>query len=264
MTVSYHGLEVLPEFLRAGRIIKLWHEVSKLVATTNMRWRGAVAKVFGPFTPVWLWQWANKTFAGHAHDILNYTAIRRDWIAEHDLAALASERDLDFSYRPRKDGFATRLWVMGRFDSGNLHKGILAGWGIDYRDPMADKRLVEYCLSIPTEQYLIDGVPRAVAKRALADRLPQAVLNEQKKGYQAPDWHEGLTAARADVAAELNRLAACAPAAKTLDIDRLKRLVENWPTSGWERDDVIRPYRLALLRGIAAGHFLRKASGANQ
>ena len=41
-------------------------------------------------------------------------------------------------------------------------------------------------------------------------------------------------------------------------------LVENWPTSGWERNDIIRRYRLALLRGISAGHFLRKASGANR
>ena len=129
---------------------------------------------------------------------------------------------------------------------------------------LADKRLVEYCLSIPTEQYLANGVQRALAKRALADRLPQAVFNERKKGYQAADWHEGLTAARAEIAAELERLAACAPAARALDIERMKRLVENWPTSGWERPDVMRPYRLALLRGISAGHFLRKASGANQ
>ncbi len=264
MTLSYHGLELLSEFVRAGRIIKFWREASKLVAMTNMRWRGALTKAFGPFTPIWLWHWANETFVGQKHDILNYTAIRREWLAERDLAKLARERDLDFSNRPRKDAFTTRMWVMGRFDSGNFHKGVLAGWGLDYRDPTADKRLVEYCLSIPTEEYLINGVSRAVARRVLSDRLPQAVLNEQKKGYQAADWHEGLTAARADVAAELNRLAACAPAAKTLDIDRLKRLVENWPTSGWERDDVIRPYRLALLRGIAAGHFLRKASGANQ
>ena len=264
MTVSYHGLELLPELLRTRRIIKLWHEASRLVAKTDMRWRGALAKTFGPFTPVWLWQWANEAFLGRKQDILEYTAIRRDCLVELNLAALASERDLDFSYRPRKDGFAMRLWVMGRVDSGNAHKGTLAGWGIDYRDPTADKRLVEYCLGIPTEQYLADGVPRALAKRALADRLPKAVLTERKKGYQAADWHEGLTAARADVAAELDRLAVCVPAAKTLDIDRMKHLVENWPISGWERDDVIQPYRLALLRGIAAGHFLRKASGANQ
>lgn len=157
-----------------------------------------------------------------------------------------------------------RLWAMRRVDMGNYNKGALAGWGVDRRDPTADKRLVEYCLSIPTEQYLADGVQRALAKRALADRLPQAVLNQRKKGYQAVDWHEGLTAARAEVAAELERLSACAPAAKTLDIERMKRLVENWPTTGWERDEVMQPYRLALLRGISAGHFLRKATGANR
>jgi hypothetical protein len=49
-----------------------------------------------------------------------------------------------------------------------------------------------------------------------------------------------------------------------LDIERMKRLVENWQTSGWERDEVIEDCALALLRGIAAGHFLRKASAANQ
>ena len=90
------------------------------------------------------------------------------------------------------------------------------------------------------------------------------MLNERRKGYQAADWREGLTAARAEVAAELDRLAACAPAAKALDIDRMGRLVKNWRTVGWERDEIIEPYRLALLRGISAGHFLRKASGANE
>jgi asparagine synthase (glutamine-hydrolysing) len=264
MSVSYNGAQLLPELLRSGRFIKLWREASQLMAKTSMSWRGAVVQTFGPFTPVWLWQWANETFLGHKQDVINYTAIRAERLAELDLGALARERNLDFSYRPPRDGFEMRLWVMGRNDPGNMIKGTLAGWGIDRRDPMADKRLVEYCLSIPTEQYLADGVPRALAKRALADRLPQAVLNEQKKGYQAVDWHEGLTAARADVAAELDRFATCTPAARALNIDRLKNLVENWPKSGWEQIGVRQAYRLALLRGISAGHFLRKASGANQ
>ena len=264
MTVSYNGLELLPELLRKGHIIELWRETSQLMAKTGMSWRGALVRALGPSTPVWLWQWANETFLGHKRGVLEYTAIRAERLAELDLAALARKWGLDLSHRPWKDGFAMRLWVMRRGDAGNHNKGTLAGWGLDYRDPTSDKRLVEYCLNIPTDQYLSNGVPRALAKRALADRLPQAVLNERKRGYQAADWYEGLTAARGDIAAELDRLADCAPAAKLLDIDRMKRLVENWPASGWERPDVIRPYRLALLRGIAAGHFLRKASGANQ
>ena len=115
----------------------------------------------------------------------------------------------------------------------------------------------------PDGAYLANGVPRALAKHAFADRLPAAVLNEPKKGYQAADWHDGLTAARDEVVTELDRIEACAPATKLLDIARLKQLVANWPSSGWEKDSVRLAYRLALVRGIAAGHFLRKASGAN-
>jgi asparagine synthase (glutamine-hydrolysing) len=264
MSLSYNGDELLPELLRAGRLVALGREAARLVANTNMRWRGALAKTFGPFMPVLLWQWLNKIYTGQRRDVLDYTAIRAERLAELDLAALASERDLDFSYRPWRDGFAMRLWNLGRSDPGNYNIGTLGGWGIDQRDPTADRRLVEYCLSIPTEHYLADGMPRALARHALADRLPQALLAQQKRGYQAADWHEGLSAARTEVAAELDRLAACAPAAKALDLARLKRLVDAWPASGWERQDVIDTYRLALLRGLSAGHFLRKASGANQ
>ena len=69
MTVSYTGLELLPELLRAGRLIEFWREAAKLVAKAGMRWRGVLAQAFGPFIPVWLWNWANKTFTGHRSDV---------------------------------------------------------------------------------------------------------------------------------------------------------------------------------------------------
>jgi asparagine synthase (glutamine-hydrolysing) len=182
-----------------------------------------------------------------------------------NLAALARARHLDLYslQRPWTDGFAMRLWMMNFSDEGEMNKGTLAGWGVDWRDPLADQRLVEFCLGVPTEEFLADGVPRALAKRAFSDRLPQTVLTEARIGYQAADWHEGLTAARIDVAAELHRSSECALAVKALDVDKMKRLVADWPSSDWESRRIISRYRLALLRGISAGHFLRKASGTN-
>jgi asparagine synthase (glutamine-hydrolysing) len=98
----------------------------------------------------------------------------------------------------------------------------------------------------------------------LADRVPEIVLAETRTGYQAADWHEAVTAGRDDIAGWIGRLEGCGPAASALDLPRLRRLVENWPTSGWERDDVCYPYRFALLRGLSVGHFLHRASGSNQ
>jgi asparagine synthase (glutamine-hydrolysing) len=264
VSVSYTGIELLPELLRAGRVVKLLREAAKLVALGQVRWRGVLAQSLGPFTPAWLWNSANTTLRGRGSDRFKHTAIRAERLAELNRHALAGQRPLDVLHRPWKDGFAARVWGMRRVEVGNFNKGLLAGWGLDQRDPTADRRLVEYCLSVPTEQYCTNGVTRALAKGALVDRLPQAVLSERKKGYQAVDWHEGLTAGRDGIAAELDRFALFTPAANVLDIKRLRDLVQNWPTSGWERDDVIQPYRRVLLRGISAGHFLRMAAGANQ
>jgi asparagine synthase (glutamine-hydrolysing) len=264
MTFSYHGLQLLPELLQQGRLFTLWREAAKIVRNGNSRWRGALAITFGPFAPIWLWQWAQQLIAGDDRDVLSYSAIRPERLADLGLAKTGRARHHDFSYRPKHDSFEMRLSRLRRNDYGNFFKGDLAVSGIDNRDPTADRRLVEFCLSIPTEQYLADGMPRALARRVLADRLPQSVLNERRRGYQKADWHESLTAARAEVAAELDRLAEVAPAARLLDIERLQRLVKDWPTSGWERADIEQQYRLALLRGVAAGHFLRKASGANR
>lgn len=264
MSATYRGLELLPELLLRARLIRLWREAGALVKKGFRSRRRLLIEIFGPFMPAWLWRRVEKRLYGSCSDVLEYTAIRPERLAEADLAAHALARDLDFAYRPWADGFAMRLWVMSRFDNGDLQKGMLAASGVDWRDPLADKRLIEYCLGIPTEEYLADGLPRALARQAFSDRLPQAVLNERRQGLQAADWHEGLTAARPEIAAELDRLAACVPAARVLDVEKMKRLVENWPTSGWEREEIEDRYRLALLRGISAGHFLRKVTGANR
>jgi asparagine synthase (glutamine-hydrolysing) len=263
MTASEEGIDLLPELLSAGRFIRLWREARALLKTGFRGRRSLLLDTFGSFMPARLWFWANKKLLGACWNVLDYTPIRRSRFDELDLAKLARSRGHDFSHRPSANSFAMRLWSFYGEDNGHVFKGMLGGWGVDWRDPMADRRLVEYCLSVPNEEYLANGVPRSLAKRAFSDRLPQAVLDERRRGYQAADWHEALTAARAEVAAELDRLAECAPARRAIDFEKMKRLIQNLPSSGWERLEVIQDYRIGLVNGISAGHFLRKTSGAN-
>ena len=262
VTLSYDGLEWLPELLGAGRLARLGQVGSALVAQRYLRWRGVIGHSLGAYLPAWLWSGINR-LRGRELSLFEYTAIRPACLRAMQLQARAGERGLDLAQRPRRNGFASRLWVLQGLNLGNYNKGLLAGWGVDQRDPTADKRLVEFCLGVPMQAYLAGGEPRALAKSALADRLPQAVLNERRKGLQGADWHEGLTAARGEVDAELRRLAEFAPAARTLDLERMLSMVDNWPESGWSKRRVSLGYRYALLRGLSAGHFLRKAGGAN-
>jgi asparagine synthase (glutamine-hydrolysing) len=263
-TISYAGWELLPELLRAGRFVRLAKEISAIVRRKERRWQGVAAGTIGPWLPARLWHFLHRFARYEAWDPREYTALHPDRLADEAFQNLAAAKDHDLHYRPWGDGRAMRIWSAMRVDTANYQKGVLAGWRIDQRSPFLDIRLMEFCLSIPTEQFLRDGVPRALLRTAMADRLPVAVLAERRRGLQAVDWHEGLSAVRDRLPAELDRLAACAPATRALDLARMRKLVEDWPSEGWNRSESItRSYRLALLRGLSAGHFLRRVTGGN-
>jgi len=264
MTISYDGSELLAELAKSGRWLAWLRMIDAIRRAGHWRVRGALLATVAPWLPRKAWLLFSRTYRRESHDIETYSAIHPQRLLDLDLAARARAHDLDFTYRPWHEGVARRLWVLNRADVGNYHHGTLAGWGIDVRDPTADRRLIEFSLSVPTEQFFRNGVPRALARAALADRVPPEVLNERRRGLQAADWHESMTAARPQILEEIARLEQNGPATRALDLRRMHRLAENWPSDGWHRQETIEQYRLALLRGISVGHFLRRASGGNE
>lgn len=262
MSFSFDGMPFLSQLAASGRLLRLARESWALIRNGS-RVGTVAAQAIGPFLPALVWRAIGRV-RGRGRKLTDYTAINPEAVEGMRLIERAAERGLDTNYRPRRDSHETRLWALGRTDLGNYHKATLGGWGIDSRDPTGDRRLIEYCLSVPAEEYLRDGRRRALARTAFADRLPAAVAEERRKGYQAADWHEGLTAARDQIAEEVGRIAASAPACSAVDAARMERLVREWPTSGWTRQANVQKYRLALMRGVSAGHFARRASGSNQ
>jgi asparagine synthase (glutamine-hydrolysing) len=251
-TISYGGMDVLAQWLRRGRLVRLAREAYAL-HRGGSRVGTIASQTLGPFLPPPVWK-AIERVRGRGRELTDFTMIRPE--------AAASVEAWDF--RTRLDGVAARLEHMGRVDFGNYVKGQLGGWGIDSRDPTTDRRLIEFCLSVPAEQFVSRGMTRALARQAFADRLPSEVTGEVRKGYQAPDWHEGMAMGLGDIRAELRRIASVPGAAALVDLPRMERMLDQWPIGGWHRPEIFIPYRVALLRGVSAGHFLRRAAGTNQ
>ncbi|KAB7671712.1 asparagine synthase-related protein [Bacillus sp. B1-b2] len=62
-------------------------------------------------------------------------------------------------------------------------------YGLISRDPTNDLRVIRYCLSIPEDQYVQNGMDRALIRRAMKEFLPDKVrLNQQVRGAQGKDW----------------------------------------------------------------------------
>lgn len=258
---SYHGMHRLGELMRRGALPVLLRE-ARLLMRGGTPAKTVAAQTIGPFLPRRVWR-GISALRGRADDLTGYSAITASAACAPGLAARAAARGVDFAYQPIADARAAQLQLLGRVDVGNYNKGTLGGWGIDVRDPSADLRLVEFCVSVPADQYLAEGVPRALARRAFADRLPTAVINERRKGWQGADWHEGLTHARAQLRDELARMERDPAVAAIIDTARLCDMVCDWPTDGWTQANVVERYRMALLRGVSMGHFMRSAAGTN-
>lgn len=262
--LTYDGLDLLCEHLAHGRLAS-WRRLGRNVVNAGTRrWRGVVYHSLCPWLPGPLVGRLEVMRGQYGGDLDHYTALNPNRFGELDYARRAKAVGMDPWFRPSGDTFADRVAGLQHVDQGNYAKGFLGGWGIDHRDPTADRRLVEFCLNIPTEQFIADGRPRSLARRALADRVPAAVLNEPRRGYQAADWHETLGANRGELAEWIGRLEGCAPASAAIDLSRLRRMVADWPEGDWESDAVRYPYRYALLRGLSVGHFLHRASGSNR
>ena len=131
---------------------------------------------------------------------------------------------------------------------------------------MADRRLVELCLSIPMEQFLYRGEPRALIRAAMSGIVPEEILHERRSGLQSADWPERFKEARADFVGEMARLEASPLAKRMLDLPQLRKVIDSWPetTEEWHgraaRDGVL----VTLTHAFGAGRFLRQFETGNQ
>lgn len=57
------------------------------------------------------------------------------------------------------------------------------------RDPTNDIRVIRFCLSIPEDRYVNNGLDRALIRNSTVDFLPDKVrLNQKVRGIQGADW----------------------------------------------------------------------------
>jgi asparagine synthase (glutamine-hydrolysing) len=175
------GAARLPELFLQGRLVTLARELRALgrrsESDATLR-RLFVEHVVAPLAPQWLFQ-------------LGAWLRRRPPSADPGLRLLRPELAQRFGelgdsrYRP----FLTaRQEHLAQFNAPMLAEGlelfdrILAPFGVEGRYPFFDRRLAEYCLSLPGDQKLADGYSRVVARRAMEGILPREVQWRAGKG----------------------------------------------------------------------------------
>ena len=227
ITMSYNGRGLFTELLLTGHWLRLFTEIR----SSGYQWRRHVRQhVVGPLIPAPLFrrykQWRRE---GNPpwHD---QSIVRPEFAARIGIVDRAAR-----GYRP-VDAPPIRNWRLGRInalrgwcEAGDFLAKVRARFLLDIRTPACDRRIVEFCIGIPEDQYLRKGRDRWLIRRAMNGRLPDIVLNQKKCGAQAADWYPRLTRARNHIADEVTRLAENSEVASILDMERLKAILASWP-----------------------------------
>lgn len=181
-TVSYGAARLL-DLAYTGHWLRLWREVERLCTVEQvppLRVFAALLRRNGPHRRV-------RRLLGDARRRLGGPALARPpgWLRYLDPGLAARTHVVQ---RHAEPPIAPRLF--GREEAYRHHRTVTsniqsyafelldhaaAPAGIEGRFPFWDKRLVEFCLSLPACEKMADGYTRLIVRRALRGILPDAV-----------------------------------------------------------------------------------------
>ena len=128
-----------------------------------------------------------------------------------------------------------------------------AAFGIEPRYPFWDKRLVEYCLSLPAEQKLRSGWSRWILRAAMEGILPSGIQWRGGKSNLAPAFEHGLRTFEMERIENVVRQGS-EYLAQYLNIDALKQAVDRFATDEAGEDSII------LWKATNLAMWLKKAN----
>jgi asparagine synthase (glutamine-hydrolysing) len=214
------GLKVLLDGVGGDTVLSEGRHIARLLRTGHWwtAWREAAGQglFWGNEYSVW------RSLGRSARTAFTPTSLRH-WVREHPLR---EHWRLDENLRRSliHPDFAERVDLSGRLrilDAQGDHTGLLASHAheraaaiehpyltvgrerydrvaaavaVEPRDPFLDRRVVAFCLSIPAGQKLHQGWPKAVLRRAMAGRLPDAVRWRRGKQHLGWDFTHALMA----------------------------------------------------------------------
>jgi asparagine synthase (glutamine-hydrolysing) len=261
LTLSYDGRGVFAELLQRGQWIKLAREI----ASSGFRWKHMLRHyTVAPFIPAPIFRIYKRWGRGANPPWYEHSAIQRDFAAKSGVVDRAAREYFPFDAPPFRNSRLARIhdfhiWC----EAADWYAKLRATFGIDTRTPAFDRRLVEFCIGVPDHQCRQSGRERWLIKRTMQGRLPESILSNTRRGYQASDWFVRLTRERESIMAEVKRLANNPHVRLIVDLQRLSEVLDRWP----EKEPSVFSGEQRLLmwipQALGAANFIERVTGVN-
>ncbi len=265
-TLTAEGEDIFHFLARSGRWVALAHEV-----VANARYRGQSVtrvlwrRVLRDLVPrPWLaaWRGARGVAAPPVHvesflrpEFAEASGLAAKWRASpHNLeqAGLRQTAEIDPLFLTAQPAHAEAASLM------------FNRLGLECLAPLRDRRIVDFCLSLPADQYCRNGVTRFLARRVLADRMPEEALAERGYFEPFPDGAQWLAGWWDEAARRLADQSPADLAAHAIDLDRLRATLAEGPPQDLPLGAAnLHEIGAALPNALHVNHFIRWHRGLN-
>jgi asparagine synthase (glutamine-hydrolysing) len=200
-TVS-HGVARLAELAEAGKWWNLATELRGSSESLNLdSWVKCWCSWFSRYNPAG--RTANRIWGGGMRRLQRFkpeSPLARSWdrigVLNPDLAQRLGSRDVArkpaVPFKDERDRHFRMLERSVMAKTVEVLNHSAAAFDVDVRFPFMDIRLIEYCLSLPSNQKLRGGCTRFVMHNAMAGILPDKIKRRAGKANLAPSFQKGL------------------------------------------------------------------------
>lgn len=206
-TIS-HGLGFFTELARNKRWGRLLLENVAYAKKTNQNWRRSAWS--------WIWfyglnPWFSKNqFANRTQKFIRRAGKKiglKDFAPQTKSSSGVVKLNAEFARRLKSEGYGPgnghnalterELHLQNLDATGNsfvleVLNCAAGAHSLEVRFPFWDKRLIEFCLSLPPDQKIKRGWTRLVMRRAMADILPPEIQWRPGKTNMGPSFNFGL------------------------------------------------------------------------
>ena len=186
-TVSFSNVNLyLYELLKKGKWIRLWREVGIFCKKAGIGKKAGFKDLL-------------KMLESEHKSMKPENVIGKSYVSKYALDTQNAIPRLCSLYQTMADGaysgekmHAAICQFLALRQIGEMHTKLSLSTGVLVRDPTKDRRIVEFCLNIPIEQFQKDGEERRLISVYMKDIVPPHIISERRIGVQSSDIKDRL------------------------------------------------------------------------
>ncbi len=248
--------EYLLALLRTGRIIRLTKEIDKFSRLHHVGYAKVLKYFMKNITPEYILR-AYHCFVKRSDNEIDdndLLMVNPELAKKHNTSKRLQQYRLEPYYKRKPDLLDIRRQMndpIGLSHVGDIETKLSLQNGIVKRDPTRDKRVIEFCMKLPNNQFVNQGQERSIIRRSLQGILPDKIrLNYYKRGSQSADFVQRLQKSWPDIEKELKQYAANDSVGKFLDISKLAETIKKVGNDPKDQDyEVIQMLMICLVFG---------------